>query len=209
MLERETRIKICGLQDEETALFTAEAGADFLGFVFVPEHRYYIKPVVVKGIVARLKSFGGGIVGVFVDEEVKRVNEIIELCSLAHVQLHGNESPEYCCMIRGAQVIKALRVGSQFTTEEVFKRLTSYDVDLYVLDRIEPGKGELVELSLAQQVAEEYPIFLAGGINPENVEQAIRAVRPFGVDVASGVEANDIKDFKKIKNLIQAVRSIR
>ena len=209
MIERETKIKICGIQDKESALFTANLGVDFLGFVFVPENRYYIEPIRAREINARLKNFKGGIVGVFIDEQPSRVNEIVDLCELTHVQLHGSESPDYCRMIEGANIIKAFPLGSKSTAAEILKKLSSYNVPLYVLDRVEQGRGEQVDLSLAQQIAEKYPIFLAGGINPQNVEEAVKTVRPFGVDVASGVETLGVKDFSKIKTFIEKVRSIK
>lgn len=203
----ETKVKICGIQEIVSAHAAIDYGVDFLGFVFVPKHRYFITPDDAKKIIVSLGKLSIGFVGVFINENRKKVNQISQYCGLTHVQLHGNESPQYCKQISN-QVIKTLAIKNSDTTEEIINQLRSYTVPFFLLDRFNQGEGKRIRYDLGAEIASKYPIFFAGGINPDNVKETIKAVRPFAIDVASGVETNGIKDPIKIRNLITSVKSI-
>ena len=210
-----TRIKICGIREEVHALAAVEAGADFIGFVFAPTRRQ-VSPAKAREIVDTVKKSSSAIkpVGVFVDTPASEVNRIADFCGLDWVQLSGNESWEYCRQI-ARPIIKAIRIGQQLR-EEINAELTvglktlSPQRFITLLDSQVEGKyggtGITFNWRLAQQVAKEFPVIIAGGLNPENVAQAIEIATPWGVDVSSGVETEGSKDVAKIKAFIEAVR---
>ena len=210
-----TRIKICGIREEVHALAAVEAGADFIGFVFAPTRRQ-VSPAKAREIVDTVKKSSSAIkpVGVFVDTPASEVNRIADFCGLDWVQLSGNESWEYCRQI-ARPIIKAIRIGQQLR-EEINAELTvglktlSPQRFITLLDSQVEGKyggtGITFNWRLAQQVAKEFPVIIAGGLNPENVAQAIEIATPWGVDVSSGVETDGTRDIAKIKAFIEAVR---
>jgi len=210
-----TRIKICGIREEVHALAAVEAGADFIGFVFAPTRRQ-VSPAKAREIVDTVKKSSSAIkpVGVFVDTPASEVNRIADFCGLDLVQLSGNESWEYCRQI-ARPIIKAIRIGQQLR-EEINAELTvglktlSPQRFITLLDSQVEGKyggtGITFSWRLAQQVAKEFPVIIAGGLDPENVAQAIEIATPWGVDVSSGVETDGTKDIAKIKAFIEAVR---
>ncbi len=210
-----TWIKICGIKEEVYALAAVEAGADFIGFVFAPTRRQ-VSPVKAREIVDTVKKSISTIkpVGVFVDTPALEVNRIADFCGLDWIQLSGNESWEYCRQI-ARPIIKAIRIGQQLR-EEINAKLTvglkTFSPQRFVtlLDSQVEGKyggtGITFNWGLAQHVAKEFPVIIAGGLDPENVAQAIEIVTPWGVDVSSGVETDGTKDIAKIKAFIEAVR---
>ena len=210
-----TRVKICGIGEEEHALAAVEAGADFVGFVFAPTRRQ-VSPAKARQIVDTVKKSSSAIkpVGVFVDTLASEVNRIADFCGLDWVQLSGNESWEYCRQI-AKPIIKAIRIGQQLR-EEINAELTvglktlSPQRFITLLDSQVEGKyggtGITFNWRLVQQVAKGFPVIIAGGLNPENVAQAIEITTPWGVDVSSGVETDGTKDIAKIKAFIEAVR---
>ena len=210
-----TLIKICGIREEVHALAAVEAGADFVGFVFAPTRRQ-VSPAKAREIVDTVKKSSSAIkpVGVFVDTPASEVNRIADFCCLDWVQLSGNESWEYCRQI-ARPIIKAIRIGQQLR-EEINAELTvglktlSPQRFITLLDSQVEGKyggtGITFNWRLAQQVAKEFSVITAGGLNPENVAQAIEIATPWGVDVSSGVETDGTKDIAKIKAFIEAVR---
>jgi phosphoribosylanthranilate isomerase len=211
-----TRVKICGIRDENNALAVVEAGADFIGLVFAPSKRQ-VTPTQACEIVSAVKKSSDAIkvVGVFVNAPASQVNEIADFCALDCVQLSGDESWEYCCEIV-EPIIKAIRIGQQ--SPEEFCAELSAGVKLLpaqrfitLLDSQVEGKyggtGESFNWKLAQQVAEKFPVIIAGGLNPKNVARLIETVKPWGVDVSSGVESNGLKDASKIRAFVKAVRS--
>jgi phosphoribosylanthranilate isomerase len=210
-----TRIKICGIREEVHALAAVEAGADFIGFIFVPTRRQ-VSPAKAHEIINIVKKSSRAIkpVGVFVDTPASEVNKIADFCGLDWVQLSGNESWEYCRQIT-RPIIKAIRIGQQLG-EEINAELTtglktlSPQKFITLFDSQVEGKyggtGTTFNWKLAQQVTKEFPVIIAGGLNSENVAQAIEIAAPWGVDISSGVETDGTKDIAKIKTFIEAVR---
>ncbi len=200
-----TRVKICGITNLDDALCAVDAGADALGFVFYPKSPRYLDPDVAREIIQLLPPLVT-VVGVFVDEQIKTVREIETYCYLRLLQFHGNETPEYCEWYTG-RVLKAFRMRNASVLDEM-KR---YHVSGYLLDSYSEkgygGTGESFDWSLARRAAARKPVLLAGGLNAGNVGEAVAAVRPFGVDVSSGVErAPGRKDPRKVRQFLQAVR---
>ncbi len=212
-----TKVKICGIKTGEHALAAANAGADFIGMVFVTSPRQ-ITPAQAKNIMATLKKSKKAmpeIVGVFVNMPVYVVNKVAEFCHLDRVQLNGDESGEYCQEI-ALPIIKAMRISRKHNAEQVCRELEAWSKNLagqkhqFLLDSYDRdkygGTGKLLDWEMARQVAEKFDVIIAGGLTPENVAEAVKTARPWGVDVSSGVETEGEKDLKKIQAFIKAVR---
>ncbi|MCD6232454.1 phosphoribosylanthranilate isomerase [Candidatus Aerophobetes bacterium] len=201
-----TKIKICGITNERDALGAVNLGVDALGFIFAESPRR-VSPQKVKKIVSLLPPFIS-LVGVFVNEDKKKVEEIARYCSLTHLQFHGEESPSYCQQFK-ERVIKAFRMKGEETLREIsqYKGVSAYLLDTYSLKK-RGGTGELFDWKLAQKVKKRgVPIILAGGLNSENVDKAIAKVRPYAVDTSSGVERKEgEKDFQKMREFVRRVR---
>jgi phosphoribosylanthranilate isomerase len=200
-----TRVKICGITSGEDALVAVEAGADALGFVFVPGTPRLVPPETAERIVAGLPPFVTA-VGVFVDQPLEEVLRIAARCKLQAVQLHGDEPEDFSRRIP-LKVIKALRVRDAGS----LKPVATYPADAFLLDAFVEGQaggtGTPVSWELATQAKGQAPIILSGGLRPETVCLAIRRVRPYGVDVSSGVETRPgRKDHRKVREFIAAVR---
>jgi phosphoribosylanthranilate isomerase len=202
------KIKVCGTTNLKDALFAVDSGADAIGFIFSKKSPRYILQKDAKDIVAKLPPFVET-VGVFVNETSDRVNRIAEQCKLTAIQLHGDESPAFCRRIK-RRVIKAFRVKDTNS----FKGMADYDVSGFLLDSYNEeskgGTGKTFDWNLALRAKKQGPIILAGGLNPYNVYTAIHRVKPYGVDVCSGVEKSPgIKDSVKIDEFIKSVRKFR
>jgi phosphoribosylanthranilate isomerase len=200
-----TRIKICGITNFDDALHAVKAGADAVGFVFYERSPRHIDPESARQIVRHLPPFVTA-VGVFVDEKIETVRETVQYCFLDLCQFHGKESPEYCEWHHKG-VIKAFRVKDRTFLEEM-KR---YNVAAYLLDTFREdrfgGTGSPFDWSLAGEATKHGPVVLAGGLQPENVGEAVAKVRPYAVDVSSGVEKEPgLKDWQKMKVFVEAVR---
>ncbi len=197
------RVKICGLTNLEDALAAAECGADALGFVFASSPRR-VDPETVRKITGQMPSFVLS-VGVFVDEKTSVVKEIREYCGLDAVQLHGHETEEEAAAI-GGRIIKAVRPGcSVAVAKKIFPSATLL-LDTYV-PGLAGGSGACFDWSLAMEPARQRPVILAGGLNPENVAEAVGTVGPYAVDVASGVEKEPgRKDHDKLESFIQRAK---
>lgn len=199
------KIKICGLKEIHHAVKAAELGADFLGFVFTKSPRR-VRLDLARDIIRELPPSVAK-VGVFVDEAPETVNSIADFCWLDYVQLHGQETPEYCMDI-SRPVIKAFRIKDATDLDEI----KSYrDVaEMFLLDAYVPGTaggtGKTFDWSIARQAGRYGKIILAGGLTPENVRLAAAAAQPYGVDVSSGVETGGIKDLAKIAAFMGMVR---
>ncbi len=203
------RVKICGITNLEDALAACEAGADALGFVFYSKSRRFIRPDKVSEMISLLPPFITT-VGLFVDEDIEVVKETVDTTGIDIVQLHGDESPEYCSLI-GRRVVKAFRVGKGSGNGGINKRLLEYSVSAYLLDAFKKGfkggTGSVFDWKIARKAKECGRVILAGGLDPGNVGDAIREASPYGVDVSSGVEAEPgIKDHKKLREFIANVK---
>jgi len=198
-------IKICGITNIEDALFAVEAGVDALGFIFAKKSPRLVDKKIVKTIIKLLPPLVPT-VGVFVDEPLDMVQDTVEYCGLDIIQLHGNESPEYCSRIN-RRVIKAFRIQSAVS----LLALSEYQVSGYLLDTFvegaEGGTGKQFDWSLARDAKKYGRIILAGGLNPKNVAEAIVQVKPYGVDVSSGVEVLPRK--KDRARMVEFVRKVR
>lgn len=202
------RVKICGLTCLDEALHAVACGADALGFVFYPGSPRYVDPDKAAAIIAALPPFVSA-VGLFVNEVPRRIAEVAQQCRLDLLQLHGDETPADC-LLPGRRVIKALRVRD----EASLTRAADYPVaalllDAWVADRY-GGTGATFNWDLAAAQARRGPVILAGGLTPDNVAAAVRRVRPFAVDVSSGVEsAPGRKDPDKVAAFIRNAKAAR
>ena len=201
------KIKICGITNLEDALVAVEAGADALGFVFFQGSSRYISPEHAAAIICRLPPFVQT-VGLFVNEKSAIVNAIADQCGVDIVQLHGEESPEYCQAIN-RRIIKAFRVKDAASLDT----MADYRVAGWLLDAWSPvahgGTGTTFNWDIAAHAAASRPIILAGGLTPENVAEAAVTVRPYAVDVSSGVESEPRKKSAGLINqFISAIRSL-
>lgn len=202
-----TRVKICGLTNLEDALWAAAAGADLLGFVFADSPRR-LEPLVAEKIIAALPPLVQT-VGVFVDEKPETILEIAGRCHFDYLQLHGKETPADCLLLDEWKIIKAFRVG----VNEPLPELEPYNeqCEIFLFDTLVPGmtggSGLTFDWHLLDRKRVGDYFILAGGLTPENVGRAIATVRPWAVDVSSGVEREPgRKDRAKIEAFMNAVR---
>jgi phosphoribosylanthranilate isomerase len=202
-----TQVKICGVTNVADALAAAEAGADMIGLMFYEQSPRHITLATAVEISRVLSPFVLR-VGVFVNPQEALVTRAIGECNLSLLQFHGDETSEFCTQF-GLMSMKAIRVRD----EESLKQLENFQTDAFLLDAHSKsglgGTGEKFNWDLAIEAQKfDKPIFLAGGLTPENVAEAVRKVRPFAVDVSSGVEiAPGKKDHAKVKAFIQAAKS--
>lgn len=205
------KVKICGLTNAEDAAVAVEAGADAVGFVFHKKSPRCADMAVVKAIVKELPPFVLPI-GVFVNEDAKVVREVMDSCGLALAQLHGDETAAYCEQL-GRPMLKAIRLRDRHSFLALAEFQGRAGVRGFLVDAFSPdaygGTGQVADWSLAAEAAAVTRILLAGGLTPENVAHAIEQVRPYGVDVSSGVEASPgRKDHEKVRAFVQAVRLV-
>ena len=202
------KLKVCGVTSLEDACAAIDCGAEYLGFNFYPKSPRYIAPTVARAIIERLPDDVIS-VGVFVNESrPEDVVEILRASGARMAQLHGDEPPDYCAGVGAERVIKALRAGDDFEA----RRVLDYPVSAILLDAFDAklygGTGRTANWAIAREAARLTNVFLAGGLSPENVVEAIRAVEPFAVDVNSGVEsAPGRKDRDKLHALYRLVKS--
>lgn len=211
------KIKICGIKEKTHALGVVAAGADFIGLVLAPSSRQ-ISTAQAREIAEVVRDQPGRceVVGVFVNMPAPAVNRIAFDCQLDWVQLSGDETWAYCQQVE-KPVIKSVHVRPQQDLDELEAYLTSGDIALagkkhcYLLDsrtlQAYGGTGLTCDWTVAAEAARRFRVILAGGLGPDNVAEAIRAVAPWGVDVSSGVEVNGVKSIVKIKAFIEAARS--
>jgi phosphoribosylanthranilate isomerase len=214
-----TRIKICGLYDAPTAAAAVQAGADALGFVFVKSSPRFIEPAEAWAIIGTLPPFVASI-GLYVDATVEEFCDLEELCPTNYAQLHGTE-PDHVARACGPGVIKAVRYAPATIATELRRWAAIEEVDAILVDGSAGGEGGTLDWpglaaaaesarrdAIAGRAPPPKPLILAGGLTPQNVGDAIRAVRPYGVDVSSGVEkTRGVKDPSLIAAFCQAVRA--
>ena len=201
-------IKICGITNISDARSAADCGADALGFIFYPQSQRYVKPMKAKEIIQTLPCEISK-VGVFVNHEIQKVKEIVQFCGLDLIQLHGDEPPEYCAQFPMSSLIKAVSCR----TEQEILELRSFPVAAILMDardsRQYGGTGKNSDWRLAIRLKEMHPFILAGGLNKENIRQAVQTVGPQAVDINSGVEISPgKKDPNKIREIIKIVREV-
>jgi phosphoribosylanthranilate isomerase len=201
-----TRVKICGITNQADAQAAVEAGADALGFVFYENSPRRMSLSAVASISKQMPPFVLR-VGVFVNATEELVSRAIRECGLGLLQFHGDETPEFCLRF-GLMSMKAFRIRGA----DSLKELPKYPTEAWLLDACSAeslgGTGEKFNWDLAVE-AQKFgkPVFLAGGLTPENVAAAVRKVQPFGVDVSSGVESSPgKKDHAKVRAFIASVR---
>ena len=199
------KVKICGITNLDDALLAVDAGADALGFVFFGPSPRNVSPEQASAIIRRLPPFIQT-VGLFVNESLSTINETADACGLDIIQLHGEESPDFCIGVK-RRVLKALRVRNITSLEP----MASYRVSAFLLDAWSPnargGTGKTFNWDIAASAAKDGKIVLAGGLTTGNIADAIRQVRPYGVDVSSGVEVTPgKKDAVKINEFIRKAK---
>ena len=214
-----TRFKICGIRDLPNALVAAESGAELVGFVFVEGVRRQLQPDVAAKIITALRDktadASPGIVGLFANQSPRFINEVTNLCGLDHLQLCGDEPPEMWDLL-DAPVIRQVKVREDLPRDQSLEeacRKAEEALDAghrVLLDKHEAGHlggtGIVFDWGLARDIAKDYRVSLAGGLTPDNVAEAINTVRPWSVDVSSGVETDGVKDPAKIRAFAAAVR---
>ena len=203
-----TVVKICGIKTISAARVAIAAGADYLGFNFYPPSPRYINPFDCTQITRAIKPEYPEIrlVGVFVNETINNIQDVLQDCELDLAQLHGDETPELVAQL-APRAYKALRGLDDEIERYIQNGAPACLVDAAVKDAY-GGTGHTANWSKAAVLARRHPIFLAGGLNPKNVAEAIHLVRPWGVDVASGVEsAPGVKDDGKMRAFVRNVRS--
>ena len=199
----DTKIKFCGLRRDEDVKMAASLGADFYGFILTDRFKRYVAPEEV----ARMKQFvtSGKTVGVYVDETTDYVISTSKTAKLDMIQLHGSEDNSYIVEIKektGLPVIKMIKPVSE---DDIITARQSA-ADLILLDSGAGGTGKVFDWSLAERLGRDY--ILAGGLTPDNAHEAVERLKPFAVDVSSGVETEGIKDFSKMKAFAAEVRKI-
>jgi phosphoribosylanthranilate isomerase len=209
-----TLVKICGIREYEHAQVAAQAGADAIGFVFVPVRRE-VSPETARSIIERVRSDferPPATVGLFVNESAEAINSVVRRAGLDLVQLHGDEPPELAAEL-DAPAIKALRVGQGDDVDELEATIAAYlqhfsgvHIDSHVPGHW-GGTGVVGDWDVARRLAGKFSIVLAGGLSPDNVGTAIEQVRPAVVDVSSGVEIDGRKDPDLIRAFIASART--
>jgi phosphoribosylanthranilate isomerase len=196
-------VKICGITNVDDALLAVAMGADALGFVFAAGSTRQVTVDQVDDIVKRVPTHIITL-GVFRNESPERVVDIVMRAGLTGAQLHGRETPEQCREVASKLklVVQAFPAG-----DRALDRTPQYPVEVVLLDNPTPGSGEVFDWSMADGLPDGKRLLLAGGLNPANVGDAIRAVNPWGVDVSSGVEASPgVKDATKVRAFIRNAR---
>lgn len=200
-----TELKICGITKNKDAIFCAENGVDYIGFIFYKQSKRYIEPIKAKEITDEIgKSFKIKTIGVFVNEKTEEVNKIAQLLNLDFVQLHGLEPKEYCEKIN-YPIIKNIRKLSEIETYNKVQILMTDFVD----NENWGGVNKICDWSLARQIKErtDKKFILSGGLNINNLKEAILKVNPDIIDISSGVEIEKgIKDHKKIEEIIREIK---
>jgi phosphoribosylanthranilate isomerase len=211
MAER-TKIKICGLTNLEDARFAAGALIDYLGFIFYDKSPRYIEPGEAGAIINWIE--GPKKVGVFVNQPLDDVNRIAKETGLDLVQLHGDESLEYCQQVE-KPVIKVIHITVETSKEDLKTQIEKYaEVAKYLLFDSKVGDqwggtGKTFDWHMLQEITEDVPFFLSGGLNASNVKEAISTISPYAIDVSSGIEEKPgLKDFDKIDALMDEMRAI-
>lgn len=199
----DTKIKFCGLRRDGDVKMAASLGADFYGFILTDRFKRYVAPEEV----ARLKQYvsSGKTVGVFVDESVDYVIGTAKTAKLDIIQLHGSEDDSYITEIKEKTGLPVIKMIKPLSENDIITARQSA-ADLILLDSGAGGTGKIFDWSLAERLGRDY--ILAGGLTPDNAHEAVERLKPFAVDVSSGVETEGTKDFSKMKAFAAEVRKI-
>ncbi|MGH9432406.1 MAG: phosphoribosylanthranilate isomerase [Terriglobia bacterium] len=202
-----TRVKICGIRRSEDAELAIELGASALGFNFFPFSKRFVAPERAAHLIAKLPPFVVA-VGVFADEtDAGRIRDLAQESGVTALQIHGAHPASLQDLRKDFRLIRAVQVASEME----YGMVNEIEADAFLLDAYDPavrgGTGKVFDWSLASAAKKYGPVILAGGLRPENVGQAIRLVRPYAVDVASGVEDSPgVKSHEKLRAFFRAVR---
>jgi len=198
------KVKICGIRDVASARVAVAAGTDFLGFNFVSTSQRRVEVAVARMILRQVER-DVAMVGVFRDAPVAYVNQVAQELELNFIQLHGDENPAYVKQMV-APVIKVVRVGNE-SADELAAGMRGFNAAAYfLLDRPVQGQGDMINLNVVGALADEFDVFVAGGLNPDNLAGVVRTVRLFGVDVAGGVETEGQSDMDKIRQFVACAK---
>ncbi len=202
------KLKICGVKTPEEAKALKDAGVEYVGLNFVPTSPRCISLEQAQEIMAELNGSGMKTVALFQDQPVEQVSDYARELNVDYIQLHGGESPEYARSVP-KPVIKAIAVKPGATAEELIKYIKDYPAEYFVLDRHEQGEGDIVDTELAAQIVKEFPnkIYLAGGLNPDNLAEVLLEIQPYGIDISSGVRTGDDIDISKVARCLEIIRS--
>lgn len=202
------KVKICGITQESDALFCEKIGVEYLGFNFFKLSKRYIYPEKAREIISSLRNAKA--IGVFVEPEIDHIEKIVSFCNLSGIQIYADQSVEFCNRIRKffpkSIVIQAFRIRNTIP-----ENILAFESDYFLFDSFDPempgGTGKTFNwdiLPLIEPVA--HKSFIAGGINPDNIDKLLSSITPFGIDIASGVEKSPgIKDKEKIKKIMERV----
>ena len=204
------KLKICGVKSVDEARQLRESGVDLVGLNFIPGSSRFISLEAADEIMAELKSSSIQTVALFAGRPLDEVDDYASRLDVDYIQLHGNEPAEYAKGVN-ATVIRAIAVDSNQTAQELIKFMQGFPADYFMLDRQRQGQGSIVDLELAAEVISALPdkIFLAGGLNADNLVEVLARVRPYGIDIASGVrDANDGLDIIKVRQCQEILRGL-
>jgi phosphoribosylanthranilate isomerase len=204
------KVKICGITNYDDAVMAVKLGADALGFIFASSPRK-ISPEKARDIIRKLPPFIKS-VGVFINEDPNKINEMIKYCGIDDVQLHGDESPELCKKYM-PRTIKALRVKDESILKQVplfMGKVKAFLLDTYS-EKKAGGTGKIFDWDIALKIRDyDIPVILAGGLTPSNIEEAIQRVNPYAVDVNSGIEESPGKKSPALmKELFEKINYIK
>ncbi len=197
------KVKICGIKSIKVAQIATLAGADFLGFNFVPTSLRVISPLIAQKIIQSLPKKQKPIcVGVFMDQSPAQVQKILKQIQLDMLQFHGQETPSFCASFK-LPYIKTFTFGKKTSVTQISKHMKLYKPACFLLDREQQGTGTLLDLKKVKHLAKKFPIILAGGLTEKNLKSIISLVKGIiGFDVAGGVETKGKKDLAKIKKFL-------
>jgi phosphoribosylanthranilate isomerase len=200
------KIKICGITNMKDARAASDSGADALGFIFYKDSKRYVAPETAKDIISGLPPFIAK-VGVFVNSDLDEILAIKDKTGINVAQLHGDETPEFCMSVP-FKVIKVIRIHDKSDIDQL-AQYSDQDILFDTYSNIEyGGTGESFNWEILKDLSLSKHIILSGGLNPDNVLDAVKVVRPYAVDVSSGVESEPgKKDHKKIKKFIEAIKN--
>ena len=201
-------LKICGVMKYDDAIRLADLGVDYIGLNFIAQSNRKITAKMALEISAAVKVKGIKIVALFRDQCLVRIKEIVDSIQPDFVQLHGSEHHSYVESL-AVPVIKSIPIGRNASSEEIIDYMRRYRAAIYLLDRETQGQGNGVDLKLAKLLINSNAnrIILAGGINPNNIDEILSQVQPFGIDISSGVRTENEIDFTKVESIIASIRS--